>query len=194
MYIDDKFFVGISTEIVYKLRLKKGIKVDEDNLKEIIDEEKYNKAKNTAFKILSHSMQSEEMIRVKLRRKEYEDHIIDRVVSVLKDYKMIDDIELAGMIVRDRKNIKKYGKKRIKQDLFKKGIDSNIIDKVISSEVKDDEEYKNALFLGKKKLKTIKDSDKRKVYGKLSRHLAYKGFSFEIVNKVVRELMEDIND
>ncbi|WP_026896169.1 recombination regulator RecX [Clostridiisalibacter paucivorans] len=193
IYIDNKFFLGISTEIVYKLRLNKGVEIEEDKLKEIVDEENYIKAKNTAFNILSHNMQSEENIRFKLGKKDYEQHTIDRVIKILKEYKMIDDQELAKMIVNDKKHIKRYGRNRIKQDLYKKGIDKDIIEYAIKSQIKEDEEYKNALYLGQKKLRVIKDKDKRKVYEKLSRHLIYKGFNYDIVKKVVRQLLNDID-
>lgn len=190
IYMDNEFFLGVSTEIVYKYKLSKGMEVKRDKLREIIDEENYMKAKNTAFNILSYSMQSEEMIRTKLKRKEYEEHIIDRVIKVLKKYKIIDDAELASIIVKDKKNIKRYGKNRIKQDLYRKKIDSKTIEDALSSNINDDEEYKNALYLGRKKIKSIKENDKRKVYEKLVRHLAYKGFSYEIANKVARELIK----
>ena len=190
IYMDNEFFLGLSAEIVYKYKLSKGMEIKENKLKEIIDEENYIRAKNTAFNILSHSMQSEEMIRVKLRKKEYEEHIIDRVIKVLKEYKMIDDVELAITIVKDKKNIKRYGKNRIKQDLYKKKIDSKTIEDALLSNINDDEEYKNALYLGKKKIKVIKESDNRKVYEKLVRHLVYKGFNYDIANKVAKELIK----
>lgn len=193
IYIDNEFFLGVSAEIVYKYNLRKGMEINEDMLKEIIDEENYIKAKNTAFNILSHSMQSEEMIRTKLKRKKYEEHIIDRVIKVLKEYKMIDDIELANIIIRDKQNIKKIGKNRIKQDLYNKKIDSKIIEEALSININDEIEYENALYIGEKKMKSIKDIDKRKAYEKLARHLLYKGFSYDIVNKVARKLIKDIN-
>ncbi|MBQ6632374.1 MAG: RecX family transcriptional regulator, partial [Romboutsia sp.] len=35
----------------------------------------------------------------------------------------------------------------------------------------------------------IKNDDKRKIYQKLSQHLAYKGFSYDIIKSVLNKLL-----
>ncbi|WP_425447149.1 regulatory protein RecX [Dethiothermospora halolimnae] len=181
IYLDGEFFIGTFKEIIYKLNIRK----DTD-----VDEESYIKAKNKAYSILNRAMQSEKQLRYKLFKREFSEETIDRVISKLKEYKMINDNEMAKSIVRDKKKFKKYGRKRIQQDLYKKKIDKDLIDNALEDELDSEEEYENALYLAKKKLKKIKDTDKRKVYQKLGRHLAYKGFEYDIVSKVIREVLD----
>lgn len=71
----------------------------------------------------------------------------------------------------------------------RKKIDKKIINKVIEEEVKEEEEYENAVYLAHKKIKKIKDTDKRKIYQKLSYHLSYKGFSYDVIKKAIKEVI-----
>lgn len=190
IYLDGEFFIGTFKEIIYKLNIRKDTDIDEERLKELVDEESYIKAKNKAYSILNRAMQSEKQLRYKLFKREFSEETIDRVISKLKEYKMINDNEMAKSIVQDKKKFKKYGRKRIQQDLYKKKIDKDLIDNALEDELDSEEEYENALYLAKKKLKKIKDTDKRKVYQKLGRHLAYKGFEYDIVSKVIREVLD----
>ena len=66
IYVDEKFFMAIYKELVFTFNLKKGQEIDPNNLKSILDNEMYMKAKNKALSILSKASQSEKQIRQKL--------------------------------------------------------------------------------------------------------------------------------
>ena len=83
IYIDEKFFMAIYKELVFTFNLKKGQEIDPNNLKSILDNEMYMKAKNKALSILSKASQSEKQIRQKLA-KDYEEDTIDRVIEFLQ--------------------------------------------------------------------------------------------------------------
>lgn len=88
IYIDEKFFMAIYKELVFTFNLKKGQEIDPNNLKSILDNEMYMKAKNKALSILSKASQSEKQIRQKLA-KDYEEDTIDRVIEFLQKYKFV---------------------------------------------------------------------------------------------------------
>ncbi|MEJ8554272.1 recombination regulator RecX [Tepidibacter sp. Z1-5] len=189
IYVDDEFFIGIYADLVYTLKLKKGNDIDKESIQKIIDDEMYLKAKNKALNILSRSSQSQKNIIYKLSKSEFDEKTINRVLDFLKEYKFIDDENLAKNMVKDKLNINKYGKNKIKQALYSKGFDSSTINNTLQSEIDDEKEFENALYLGNKKYEKIKSEDKNKIYKKLSSHLTYKGFGYEIVRKVVNKIM-----
>ncbi|WFD11529.1 recombination regulator RecX [Tepidibacter hydrothermalis] len=189
IYVDDEFFIGIYADLVYTLKLKKGNDIDKESVQKIIDDEMYLKAKNKALNILSRAPQSQKNIVYKLSKNEFNEKTIDRVLDFLKEYKFIDDEILAKNMVKDKLNINKYGKNRIKQALYSKGIDSSTINTALESEVDEDKEFENALYLGNKRYEKIKNEDKNKIYQKLSSHLTYKGFGYDTVRKVVNKIM-----
>ena len=192
IYIDEKFFMAIYKELVFTFNLKKGQEIDPNNLKGILDNEMYMKAKNKALSILSKASQSEKQIRQKLA-KDYEEDTIDKVIEFLQKYKFVDDEDLASRIVNTNVNLNKYGKNKIKQNLYNKGIDKNIIETAID-DIDTDKEFENALYLGKKRYERLKNEDPRKAYQKIGNHLAYKGFNYDIIKKVLNKLFNDVDE
>ena len=187
IYINDEFFMSVFTELVYTFNLKKGMTIDKDSLKSLLDNDMYIKAKNKALNILSKADQSEKKIREKLSS-DFEDSTIDKVLTFLKDNKFIDDNLLAQKIVNTNVNLNKCGKNKIKQNLYNKGIDLESISEAISN-IDYNTEFENAMYLSKKRYDRIKNDDKRKIYQKLSQHLAYKGFSYDIIKSVLNKLL-----
>ena len=192
IYVDEKFFMAIYKELVFTFNLKKGQEIDPNNLKNILDNEMYMKAKNKALSILSKASQSEKQIRQKLSS-DYEEDTIEKVIEFLQKYKFVDDEDLASRIVNTNVNLNKYGKNKIKQNLYNKGIDKNIIESAIDE--KDiDKEFENALYLGKKRYDRLKNEDPRKAYQKIGNHLAYKGFNYDIIKKVLNKLFNNFDE
>ena len=192
IYINDEFFMSVFTELVYTFNLKKGMEINKENLKTLLDDDMYIKAKNKALNILSKADQSEKKIKEKLSS-EFEEHTIEKVLDFLRNNKFIDDKLLAQKIVNTNINLNKCGKNKIKQNLYNKGIDKNIIENAID-EIDIDKEFENALYLGKKRYDRLKNEDPRKAYQKIGNHLAYKGFNYDIIKKVLNKLFNDIDE
>ncbi|MGO0881999.1 recombination regulator RecX [Clostridioides difficile] len=187
IYVDDKFFIAIFKELVYTFNLKKGNEVNEEELKAILDDEMYIKAKNKALNILSRADQSEKKMKEKLSS-DFEEDTIDRVIDFLKNYNLVNDNILAQKIVNTNVNLNKCGKNRIKQNLYNKGIERSAIDEAVS-ELDKDTEFENAMYLAKKRYERVKKEDKKKIYQKISQHLSYKGFDYDIIKRVLNKLL-----
>ena len=187
IYVDGEFFMAVFTELIYTFNLKKGMEIDQNNLTYILKEEMYIKAKNKALNILSKADQSEKNIREKLSS-EFEEDTIDIVIEFLLKNKFIDDDLLAQKIVNTNVNLNKCGRNKIKQNLYNKGISIESINEAIS-EIDKDIEFENAMYLAKKRYERVKNEDKRKIYQKISQHLAYKGFDYDIIKRVLNKLL-----
>lgn len=187
IYVDDEYFMSVFTELIYTFDLKKGMNIEGDYLKSILDKEMFLKAKSKALNILSKADQSEKNIREKLSS-DFEEPTIDLTINFLKENKFLDDTLLAQRIANTNINLNKFGKNKIKQNLYNKGIDSSLISSTISN-IDTDQEYENALYLGKKRYERVKKEDKKKINQKLYQHLAYKGFSYDIIKRVINEIL-----
>ena len=80
------------------------------------------------------------------------------LVDFLKKYNFINDNELASKIVNTNVNLNKYGKNKIKQNLYNKGIEKSAIDEAIN-EIDYDAEFENALYLAEKRYDRVKNED-----------------------------------
>lgn len=189
IYVDEKFFMAIYKELVFTFNLKKGDNIDEEYLKKILKDEMFLKGKNKALNILSKASQSEKKIREKLNE-DFEEDTIDDVIDFLKKYNFINDGELASKIVNTNVNLNKYGKNKIKQNLYNKGIEKSAIDEAIS-EIDYDSEFENALYLAQKRYDRVKNEDPKKAYAKIANHLAYKGFNYDIIKSVLNKIFKN---
>lgn len=192
LYIDDCFFIGMDMELIYTLNLNKGTIVDKEKLNEIIYKDNISKAKNKALRIINKAEQSEKTLRDKLSP-HYEEDIINEVIDYMKKLKYLDDEGFAKRITHSNSSISKFGKNKIKQNLYKKGIDKDFIESALS-DIDEDTELENAIYLAQKKIKTIKDNDKRKIYQKLIQHLTYKGFNYDISKKAISKILDSSDD
>ena len=102
----------------------------------------YEQAKDKALRLLEFRSHSEKELREKLRRANAQNDDVDRIIDFCIEYNFINDEDFARRKAADLKNLKKYGKNRIKNELYVLGIDSYIIDEVISEMDFEDEEEK----------------------------------------------------
>ncbi|TQQ85647.1 recombination regulator RecX [Peptacetobacter hominis] len=183
IYVDDEYFMSVYTELVFTHSLKKGMEIDKDSLNSILEAEMYLKAKEKALSILSKADQSEKIIYEKLM-KNFDEPIVEKVMEFLKKHKLIDDSSLAERIANDNINLSKFGRNKVRQNLYMKGIDSNIIENVVS-DIDSDTEFENAMYLAEKRMKRLENESRDKAYRKLYQHLSYKGFGYDTIKKVM---------
>lgn len=190
VYIDNEYAFSISMELVYKESLKPKMEIDVERLRDIADKEGYLKCKNAALKIIERSYKTEKEVRDKLREKEYTDSQIEKSIEFLKEYNFVNDDNYAKAYINDK--LSSRGRQKIKYDLIKKGIDIQIIDEKLSL-IDSDDERNTAVALAEKKYRTIKksESDEYKLSGKLYRFLISKGYNYDIVKDVVKEVMKN---
>ncbi|NLW41402.1 MAG: hypothetical protein GXY96_10860 [Tissierellia bacterium] len=186
VYIDGKFAFGLMEEIKYKFGLREGMEIDRDFIEEVLLEEESLKAKNVALRFLAYRKRSKKEILDKLKDKGFDQAIIENTLDYLEGYNLIDDYDYAVSFVNDRINLKKYGPHRIKFELARRGISQEIIEKVLT----EDDEYPRALELAKKRLNYYRGDDRDKIYRKLSGYLQRRGYSYQCISKVLKELIE----
>lgn len=194
IYVDGEYFKSTLTEISFNLKLYPGKEINREILNEIILKEDLLKCKNKALQIINGADQSEKNLKWKLKKYGFEENIIDRVMDSLREYDLINDEKLANNIIKDKRRIKRFGKNRIYYDLLKKGIDKDLAQSEINRLEDNDLELENAIISARKKNRILKDEDDRKKYQKLSRHLSYKGFEYDIVKKAISKAMNSDDD
>lgn len=194
IFVNNEFLCGVDEEIVAVLGLKVGQEVDKKRIKEILHKEEIKRAKDYAFKLLSYRPRSIKEIQDRLKKKDYSSKIILEVIKSLKRLKFLNDKEFARMWVESRIKTRPMGRYRLYQELIQKGIDRDLIEKILN-DYREEEEIKLARELAQRKLKrSYQNLDevttKRKLYGFLQR----RGFSYDIIQEVMKELKGTENE
>ena len=148
-----------------------------------------NQAVKFAIKLLSIRKRSVFEMRDRLKRKEFEDDVIDEVIKELFEYKYLNDEEFAEAYINDRINFNPRGSFLVKKELREKGIAENIVDQKIKELFPEKKEMELAREAAKKKMGTLnKDLERNKVYQKVGSYLQAKGYA----SYIIREVLEDI--
>jgi len=94
-----------------------------------------------ALKLIEFKDRTEKELRGRLLEKGYDENSVEDEIEFLKNYGYVNDARFAEHFTSDAINIKKWGKMRIRTELARKGIDSEIIENTIEdafSECDDD--------------------------------------------------------
>ncbi len=127
------------------------------------------------------------MIR-KLVEREFSENVATRIADELEEKGFINDLHYAEQFIETRTN--RYGGYRMRQELRLKGVADHVIDQALNN-VEQESEYTRALEMGRKRVGQYASDPKEKAYQKLMSYLSRKGFSYDVVKKVVKELLND---
>lgn len=191
LFLCEEFFSGINVQTFIEFGLKTGMDVDENFLKEMIDYDNQLSAKKMAFNIIAKgSLKTEKEVKEKILSKGYSEECAVGAVEILKEYKYINDEYFCECFIKDKLNLNGFGRKRIIQELRRKGVDPDTISSAMDEFMLEDEELEKAIALGRKKVNVSKIT-KENLYKKITPYLSSKGYSYDIIKKVIDELKKD---
>ncbi len=141
----------------------------------------YEAVKEKALRLLEFRSHSENELRNKLRMAQANDEHIDSVISFCKEYGFINDMAYATHKANDLINLKKFGIRRVKNELKAKGIADHIIDTVMENLDKDSEKDTLITLVDKKLKGDFSDKSKDKCL----RYFIYRGYDlYDIKNAI----------
>ncbi len=181
VYVDDKFYVGISMECVIKNHIAKGREIDLGYLDSLVLDDQKTVAMAKATKYMGGALKTTKQIEDYLKKKDFATNTIDHVIQKLQEYGYLDDENYAKSFVLTYSN--KYGKLKLKSMLKSKGVSDKIIDGLFGGEV---EMADSMEAVATKYLKNKEINEKNIV--KLARFLISRGYEFDKVNGYIRGL------
>ncbi|OGD86392.1 hypothetical protein A2870_00760 [Candidatus Curtissbacteria bacterium RIFCSPHIGHO2_01_FULL_41_11] len=192
IFLDGKFAFGISDQSLLENNLKVGKILTEDEISKILVREQLSKLTEIATNFLSFRQRSEKEVRDHLIKKiavrenvkfnqASESPLIEKIISKLKKYSYINDLEFAKWYVESRLRSRPRGSRLLKLELRKKGISDSIIENLLSKSDKETEYAKKAL---QKKIKSWQNLSNLDLKKKIYQYLISKGFDFETIKEV----------
>ncbi len=183
IYIDDKFEFGISSLLLVDYDLYRGKEVTEEDIKKYKEGDDLSKCLSKAYHFLSFRMRSEKEMFDKLSEK-YNEFTVNKSIEKLKEYNYINDIDFARVWVRSRKSEKSIN--ALKFELKRKGVKPQDIEIVIY-DLDSDSELTAAIELINTR-KKFQNLDKNEAYKKIGGFLSRRGYSYDIIKKVIDNL------
>ncbi len=194
IYADEEFLLSCDKELIFKRGLVKGMKIDTDLLLEIAKEDTFIRARETALRSLERTMKTEEEIQKKLLEKEFDDDTIARVISLLKEYNLLNDARYAELYLKEK--LRSRGQKKAKFELLHKGVDKEVLNEALDSLKDSSLEEETCCKLAKKKYDQLckREQDPFKLKSKLYTFLAGKGYEYELISSTLRKILADSDE
>ncbi|HZK21128.1 MAG TPA: regulatory protein RecX [Oscillospiraceae bacterium] len=169
IYIDGEYCLTVYDTYFYESGISDGDTIDEDKLACLKGEASFRRAYESALRMIAARAHSKKEVYMKLSRN-HDNQSIDRVLEKLEEKGYIDDYDYANQRFIYLYNRKKWGERRIRQELKSKGVDSEIIDTVIKKGIDNDPVSRIIMLIDTKHSKSLTDEKgKRRVYSALLR-------------------------
>ena len=149
----------------------------------------FEKNYNLVLRFLSFRPRSEKEVMDYLKKKKVDLSIVQKIIGKLKEHRFINDEEFTRIWVQQRTKIKPRALRVIKRELIEKGIEKEKIEELLTScENEIPSDFQKAFALAQKRVRKFKNLDKNKFFEKMGRFLASKGFNYDIIKDVIKQL------
>jgi regulatory protein len=193
VFIDEAPAFQVSDAVLTKFGLLTGKRIDERMVEEIASAEAFGRAQKIAVNFISYRPRSSKEIVDKLSHKGFSPELAQQVVHHLREINLVNDLEFARMLVRDKLRGKPMGKAMMRRKLLEKGISFQIIERVLKEYISEEDEQEAAARLAAKKLKISRSRfaglNSAKQQKRLMDYLLSRGFSTEVALKTVRVMI-----
>jgi len=147
LYIDGEKAMKLDTETLLKEHIKAGMEIDDELLLELVKKSEAHRASEKALYLLEHRNHSKKELAEKIARVTSKE-AAQAAAEHMEEIGLVNDEAFARSYAHDLFLLKKFGVQRVKQELYRKGVDKDIIDSVIEEyryEIPTEENIRNIL-------------------------------------------------
>ena len=183
LHLDDEYQITTDIDFWAENFIKDGTDIDEDEWQQLVVKINYKKAVNKCYDLLSRRDHSVKELRTKLLRT-VDEVSADKAIDRMLELGYLDDEHYAKVLLAHLRDDKKMSKSFIKQEMYKRGISSDIINELLYAEEIDNVSSVCELLLTKYSSKLAKDGGRDKVFAALMR----KGFTYSDISEAFRRI------
>ncbi len=187
VYLDGEFAFGLP--LSEALSLHTGQYLSDEDIERLKAADAYARARDLALRYLGIRARSTAEVRDYLRRKGFADTTIQQVIERLQEWGYLDDEAFARFWVEERERFRPRGPIALRQELRQKGISDEIVQRVLA-EIDPEASARRALNA---RLRQWQHLDWRTFRKKAGDYLARRGFSYDVINDVVRQAWEEMH-
>jgi len=187
VFIDGLFSFAITEELVVQNRLKVGGDLSIGRIQKLKEASLFQSCFDAAIGYLSYRPRSKNEVRQRLRRRGFDDNVVEEVILNLKERQLIDDIAFSEYWRNNRLSFSPRSRRLINLELRQKGVAAETAHEV----VKDLNDENSAYEAGHRKVRRLTCSDYNDFRRILGDYLRRRGFDYETVRCAVERLWQE---
>jgi regulatory protein len=183
LFIDGREAFKVDKETVRRLSLTSGQELTPSSLQYIRNEDIYSQALRQAARLIKMRPRSAKELGLRLNRR-FPKNIVSRLIQELKTQNIVNDHQIASMLLWLRQEQGYKSLREIEQELHLKGFERSLVRELIQKTDRS-REQETALRLARRKARLIKTKSRQDFFQKVGRYLQGKGFAYETIRRVL---------
>ena len=190
VFVDGRYAFSLERDLADLVRV--GQPISELKTAELLLKDEQARAFEAALAFLSHRPRSERELRDRLLKKDVPEPMLEAVVERLKQLRLLDDQDFARYWVEQRQTHRPRGARLLRQELRRKGVDSDTASEIIEAAEDDEDSVDAACRAAARKAFALRALDERTFEQKVGQFLVRRGFDYETVRSACRRLREEL--
>lgn len=186
VFVDDVYSFSLSESALLQSGLVSGQELSREQITGYKQLSAHDKLYNRALRYAAMRPRSIWELQFYLQRKGADVPLIERIIDALIRIGILDDDKFAESFVHDRRLLRSQSTRRLKLELQKKHVSSEIIDRVLREDDTDEQSLLRALVDKKRKQAKYANDET-----KLMQYLARQGFSYSDIKSAMHKYDED---
>ena len=183
VFLEEGFAFVLYRGEIGRFQIEEGKELDREVYAGILEEVLMPRAKEYALHLLADSGKPEQWMKRKLGDAGYPAEAVDYVVTFLKEYHFLDDAAYAQSYVRSYAG--KKSRRQMAYEMQQKGVDTACIEAALEQSPMDEEESARQILCRRLKGKQEATYQEK---GRLAAYLGRRGYSYEVIHRVLREI------
>jgi len=184
VYIDGEYAASLGAEACAVFGIRAGEQIDEDVLREAVQQDNTRYAFDSAIAMLAHKMRSRHEIETRLLGKGIDANAVSTAIDKLISYGYVDDGAYAKEFVQSAIAAARYGRIVLEHKLKEKGLNEETISDAMAAFSDDIERGIAERHLDKLRARHKDDKSARK---KIFAALFRRGFGYDIIDALLSE-------
>lgn len=186
IFLDGRFTLGLGATIAEECGLRVGQPLSAAEVAALREREEMGRAVDKALAFLTSRPRSIREVRDRLKEKEIPPDTIDAVVARLAGWGYVGDEGFARYWVENRSANQPRGKRLLRQELWRKGVERETVEQVLDELTVD--ETGAALGLARKRLGQLRAYDEQTQRRRLAAFLQRRGYDWPTVKRALDTL------
>ena len=190
IYLDGRFAFSLDAEVAVREGLRPEQELSEERINELNGSDNLQRCMNAAQQLLGYRPRSEPELRQRLRRRGFDDSVIEPTITRLRELGLVDDLAFARFWTENRDYFSPRSRYMTGLELRNKGVSADIIEKAVGTLDDEDSAYRAA----QKKARSLPRADYDVFRRRLGDYLRRRGFGYGVINHTVERLWREPDD
>ncbi|MCG8604136.1 recombination regulator RecX [bacterium] len=186
--LDSGSRLNLDASLAVQAGLCEGGALSKEQVTDLELQEGKRRVKDKAYQLLAARAHSGQELKKKLTQRGFQPELVDAVLGQLQKDHVVDDSEFARLFARSRLNNKPMGKRRLRCELWQKGLSEEIVDQTLNEVYQERSQAQLARDLVEKRQSRyahLEGALRKKRLGDL---LLRRGFDWSLIKEVIDEI------